>query len=253
MPLPFIGPALSFLGGGSAAAKGLGTALTLAGTAKGIVDANKAPGPSQQSYGQLMGAFRAADEAGLHRLAVAGSPSGYSPVPSAAADGLLAAGDVLRTNSKKQDELIDAQIEEARSRTILNNANTRRALMGPQPGLGGPSTRLMDALERLSTTPNSAGGPRALETLPEEDAPLLDTTVAPDGTRMRNVRNPVDLSELIGSALWYGPQYVTGKIRELGEYARRNAPPEDRRGEARRRASDREQRAQRSDYLFPRR
>lgn len=121
----------------------IGTGFELIGGAKQLFGRGE-PGPAAQSYQSLKGAFRAADEAGLHRSLVAGSPAGYSPAPMSQAQGLLNAGSMLRAGrpSQLEKELVNAQIEEARSRTILNNANTRRALMGPQPGLGGVGTHI---------------------------------------------------------------------------------------------------------------
>lgn len=196
---------------------GIGAGLEVAGGLKGLFG-GKAPSPSQQAYGQLKGAFRAADEFGLHRLAVAGSPAGYTPVPSQAAEGLMAAGGALRSYSegketgrlrRKEEELIDAQIEEARSRTILNNANARRAFAGPQPGLGGAATRMGVAFDRLAN-----GGDRAISREPERDMPASQTVTA--GSQTARGPNPeafeVGLSELIAGALIYGPQWLYGAM-----------------------------------------
>lgn len=81
-------------------------------------------------------------EYGLHPLVSIGAQtSGYQPVMSQA---MSSAGQSIQTGlaeranakaaasmAKKQEALIDEQILEARSRTMLNQANARRALVGP--------------------------------------------------------------------------------------------------------------------------
>lgn len=72
---------------------------------------------------------------GLHPLVGAGQPGAqYQPSQASPMQGALAGiSDVLLSQSgrKKQEQLVDAQIEEAQSRTILNKANAQRALLGP--------------------------------------------------------------------------------------------------------------------------
>lgn len=243
--------ALGIAGGPIGQAVGLG--LEFAG---GLKDAfGRGPtsyGPGKQSYSQLMGAFKAADRAGLHRLAVAGSPAGYSPAPMSEANGLLTAGQALRAGpSAKERELIDAQIEEARSRTILNQANARRAMLGPQPGLGGASSRLIDA---LSAHTDRQGGARGVEVVPERDVPLTNTVNA--GRAAMNAPNEeafsVGADELLIGMLVYGPQYAARAVRWLAENTPEYKEPRSR-DSARRSSSSRNRRAQQSDYLFPRR
>lgn len=231
----------------------IGTGLELLGGAKKVFDGD-GPNPNQQAYGQLKGAFRAADEAGLHRLAVAGSPAGYSPVPSQAADGLMQAGQALRSqsNAKKEAELLDAQIEEARSRTALNNANAKRAFLGPQPGLGGfTGSRISDI---VSAHRDRLGGPRGVKVEPERDVPLTGSVGMGDTTVVSPSEDAfsVGLDELIAGALIYGPQWLTAQIRRLGAQGRDGPEPPSRAG-ARDRSRGRERKAQQSPYLFPRR
>lgn len=245
---------LKWLGGlsGNPIVAGIGTGLELLGAGKSLLQ-GQGPGPYQQSYAQLKGAFRAADEAGLHRLAVAGSPAGYSPAPSSAAEGLLQAGAQLRAGpSAKEKELIDAQIEEARSRTALNNANARRAFLGPQPGLGGYSPRLADI---VSAHRDRLGGPRGVRVEPEADVPMFGTSTIGDDTMVMPSEESfsVGIDELLAGALIYGPQWLAAQVRKFGEATRekgeRMAEPRGR-SEARRSASERERRAQQSPYLF---
>lgn len=191
--------------------KEVGLGLELIGAAKNVFGP-KPPGPGRQSYEQLMGAFKAADEAGLHRLSVAGSPAGYSPAPSTAADGLLQAGQALQNTAsqKKQDQLIDAQIAESRSRTILNEANSRRALAGPQPGLGSS----LGQVQAFDLAAN--GGARTVSVEPERDLPATQTVTL--GNKTSRGLNPeafeVGLSELIAGLLIHGPQWANSALKE---------------------------------------
>lgn len=92
-----------------------------------------------------------AKAAGIHPLAALGAASGYQnpyggPVSgSTMGDGFAAAGQYIgdaidkrgqkkqaATLNEKQIDLVDAQIIESRSRTLLNQANAKRALVGPQ-------------------------------------------------------------------------------------------------------------------------
>lgn len=192
------GPVGQLVGGGLELASGLKSAF-----GRGP----KTYSPSEQAYGQLMGAFKAADKAGLHRLTVAGSPSGYSPVPQNESQGLLQAGQALRSmgDRKKENELIDAQIEEARSRTILNTANAKRAMSGPQPGLGGPTVGIKDALDRAPD-----GSRRGVRVEPEPQLPARQKVTFGEHTSVGP--NPeafeIGLSELIAGILMHGPQWL---------------------------------------------
>lgn len=200
-----------FLTGGWPGA--IGTGLELLGAGKQLFGRGE-PGPGQQSYAQLMGAAKAADELGLHRSLVAGSPAGYSPAPMSQAQGLLNAGSALRQGrpSPKENELLDAQIEEARSRTILNNANAVRAFHGPQPGIGGNTTALGRAFDRLAN-----GGERGIRREPEPDMPATQTVTL--GDRTARGPNPeafeVGMSELIAGGLIYGSQWMIEELRRL--------------------------------------
>lgn len=229
----------------------IGTGLELLGGAKSLAQGSP-PGPGKQSYQQLMGAFKAADQAGLHRLAVAGSPAGYSPAPQSQAEGLLSAGAALRNRpSAKENELIEAQIEEARSRTALNNANARRAMDGPQPGLGGYSPRLSDL---LSAHRDRVGGPRGVRVEPEADVPLTGTSNAGKTPMVMPSEEAfsVGIDELLVGALIYGPQWLASQVRRLGDQYGSGPEPKSREG-ARRRASEANRRANESPYLGVRR
>lgn len=191
----------------------IGTGLELLGAGKQLFGKGP-PGPGAQAYQQLMGVARAADELGLHRLTVAGSPAGYSPAPMSQAEGLMAAGQSLRAGrlSPKENELIDAQIEEARSRTILNQANARRAFIGPQPGLGQVNAFGGEAFDRLAN-----GGDRSVSREPERDQPATQTVTFRDFTGRGP--NPeafeVGVSELLAGALVYGPQWLAEAISNV--------------------------------------
>lgn len=239
----------------------IGSVLSGLGSAFG----KDGPGPQQQAFGTLKGAIAAADKYGLHRSTVAGSPAGYSPVPSGQAEGLMRASQVLREANQgrgdrkirqKENELIDAQIEEARSRTILNEANARRAMSGPQPGLGGAAPRLQRVVEAFDQP--YRGGTRGVRTEPEGDLPATQTvTLGPYGARGPFAEAfEVGISELIAGGLIYGPQWLAGALKDASREAQRRTPKVDEKGRrdaARERARERERRAQESDYLFPKR
>ena len=94
-----------------------------------------------------------AKKAGIHPLSALGVAAGYqnpygsAPSGSTLGDGIAAAGDIIgrsvptktqkakdaqaATLNEKQAQLLDAQILESRSRTNLNSANAKRALLGP--------------------------------------------------------------------------------------------------------------------------
>ena len=130
----------------------------------------------------------------------------------------MAAGQQIAASSgnKKQGQLIDAQIEEARSRTMLNNANTKRALVGPQPNLGGPSvlTSRPEAFDRTAE-----GGPRPVVVEPGRDVPATQQVTI--GNRTGRGLNPdafeVGISELIAGMLQYGPQWLFGAADDFGQ------------------------------------
>lgn len=246
--------ALSWLGGGSAAAKGLGTALELGGAAHQIFGRPAGGGARGQAYDQLMGAFKAADDAGIHRLAVAGSPAGYSPAPSNAAEGLMAAGRALGNGpSKKEEQLLDAQIAETRSRTMLNEANYKRALSGPQAGLGG--ARNIDPLA-AALDAAAGGGPRGVRNEPEPNLPARQKVTL--GNNDAVGPNPeafeIGISELVAGGLIYGPQWLANalqtQLRKIPQKPPTKPKARERAGAA---VSNRNRRAQQSDYLFPRR
>lgn len=90
---------------------------------------------------------------GLHPLASIGAQtSGFQPVMNQALtsagrsiqDGLMARE--TSASKAKADALLDAQIAEAQSRTILNKANAQRALVGPGAPLDPFAMRRENAL-----------------------------------------------------------------------------------------------------------
>lgn len=216
-------------------------------------------GPRAVARRSLLGAFRAADQHGIHRLAVTGSPAGYSPAPASGGQDLMAAGAAVRNLGleAKEKELIDAQIEEARSRTILNEANARRAIDVPQPGLGGASPRLSQVTQALPSFHKPFQGPeRPIVTDPERDMPISNKVAF--GRDSYNIPNPdafeVGLSELIAGGVMIGPQWVNARIKDIRRMVDEMDLKETADREvARRAASQRERDAQKSPYLFPRR
>lgn len=195
---------------------GIGTLLSGVGGLFGAT--RKREKPRDTALEQLRGAFTAADEAGLHRLAVAGSPAGYSPAPSYAAEGLMNAGQAIarygeyregRKLARKNEELVDAQIAEVRSRTVLNEANARRALMVPQPGLGGAMPAIARAFDNTAR-----GKERPVSIEPERDMPATQTVTFGDqtGRGLNPEAFEVGISELLTGLAIYGPQWLLDRM-----------------------------------------
>lgn len=206
----FLGDPLGFLGGG----------LELLGAGKQLFGSGP-PSAAEQSYGSLMGAFKAADEAGLHRLAVAGSPAGYSPAPMSEAQGIMDAGSRLREASlpkgpsqAKQNELIDAQIAEARSRTVLNEANAVRSASGMFGGGHGANRHVaastIPALDRAL-----GGGERDTVVEPERNMPARTRVTLGEDDYV--VPNPeafeTGLTEMMNGLLFMIPQFIAREAR----------------------------------------
>lgn len=206
---------------------GIGTVL---GGLGGLFGRSRGPSPKDQAYQQLKGAFKAADEAGIHRLAVAGSPAGYSPAPYHAAEGIMQAGNALadygrhrenRGLQRKQEQLLDAQVEEARSRTVLNQANARRALAGPQPGLGGVGGATQQTLNRIERI--LAGNDRKGTREPYRNMPGGASIRVGDGTYYypNSEALEVGLSELMAAGIILGPQMAYDLVNSGGKETRR--------------------------------
>lgn len=91
---------------------------------------------------------------GLHPLVGAGQPGAqYQPSHASPMQGALEGVSqalASRAGQKKQDQLLEAQIEEAQSRTILNKANAQRAMIGPNAPVTDPfKMRSENALIRV--------------------------------------------------------------------------------------------------------
>lgn len=190
-------------------------------------------GAKGASRGALRGAINEGRRHGLHPLASIGAAqSGYSPITtgSTIGDGISALGSAVAQGGEalagkklaaKQEELLEAEITEAQSRTLLNNVNARRA-----------------ALEPSIPTGSQGGMPSIYVTLPGGRDPGksgkdrgIDRRPTPDQGATQNVSfgnftgvgpNPeafeVGLSELAAGALIYGPQWLYDKALE--QYAR---------------------------------
>ncbi len=154
-----------------------------------------------------------AKAAGIHPLAAIGAASGYtnpfqgsSPTGSAIGDGIAAS----RTSKldSRQAKLIDAQILESQSRTILNQANAKRAL--PSPGLGGgPLTAF--------STPRDGGTGRGVRTEPEADLSGVQSVNLGKftGWGPSSEAFEVGISEIVAGAAIYGPQWVAKALAAL--------------------------------------
>lgn len=187
----------------------------------------------------IRGTFDEARYQGVHPLALmGGGGAGYSGPISGSNDqagGLARISEALseasdrKTNSKldsKQSELIDAQIAEARSRTLLNSANARRSLVGPSNNPTGVAGGV-ETVRRSAggTDPGSSGKDRGVRREGTPDLPARQRVSF--GNRTYTGPNPeafeVGLGELIASALIYGPQAVYDEIGQMTRVER--GPP----------------------------
>lgn len=207
-------------------AAGIGAAGAIGG---GLLSKKKA-GPGVFTTLKRQADF--ADKYGLHRLSVIGSNPGYGGVSSpdilgqsiteganALAGGIEAAGAAKR--DKKLDQIAAEQLElqklrtaaevaEARSRTLFNEANTKKLIEGPTPSVNGTH----GGIEGLTR-----GGTLDGRTIVQEPArDLAARQKVTLGNRTAIGPNPeafeVGLSELIAGTLVYGPQWAAQALRE---------------------------------------
>lgn len=230
MPLAFAAPLLggsSGLLGSLGGLGGIGSALGGLGSLVGGLfggGSSKSPNYKKQARDSILGAVDAAREVGLHPLAAlgaAGGGGGGFSVPSVGdrvGNTLEGLGDTLQRFGdrkaeeplqKKQLTLLDAEIAEARSRTVLNAANARRALTGPIPKITGIS----GGLESLDRPPL---GRRPINVEPESNKSARQTVSL--GRHTAVGPNPdafeVGLSELIAGAMIYGPQWLGAELKD---------------------------------------
>lgn len=186
----------------------------------------KGPGP----YDIMARQYKFARDMGLHPLAVLGN-SGVSGQygdggsfgsgdTSFLGDAAYAAGNALRERADsrerakdrnvqsrlnaKQMELIDAEIMEARSRTLLNQANVKR-LLGPSPAVSGAA----GGLETLDNRPVKMDPARNLAA--RQQVTLGDSTA----TGLNPEAFEIGLSELVAGGLIYGPQWAYDYVDRL--------------------------------------
>lgn len=200
----------------------IGTGVKILGGLKGIFGGGGSAATETRavSRASIMGAADAADELGLHRLAtMGGGGAGYSgPVGDNQAAGLDMIANALLDKSegskndklqRKQEELIDAQIAESRSRTLLNASNSRRSIYGPSTN----PTGLTGGLEALDSGPGGSG--RTTVTEPQRDMPARQrvTFGGHDAVGPNPEAFEVGLSELLAGAMIYGPQWVYSRMK----------------------------------------
>lgn len=192
---------------------GIGTILGGLGSLFG----SQGPSAKKQSYGSVKGAIQAGAEYGLHPLASIGGATGYSP--SGQTNPLEGIGEALqklgaRNENKalaaKEKELIDAQIAESRSRTLMNVGNARRGLIGSQGALGITGS----VVPALDSAPG--GGKRGVRIEPEPQlgASQRVTLGSLDAIGPNPEAFEVGLSELIAGLGIYGPQWLYKLYRQ---------------------------------------
>lgn len=197
--------------------------ISAVGNVVGGLLGKKKSKPWKTAYKTTMALARAADELGIHRLSLlSGAPGGYSGIDgdSVLGDSVRYASDAVArgieaNEAAKRDAadreanqevealnraLVTAEIAEARSRTLLNEANAKRLLEGPRPqtnGTHGGAEMLLG---------------RQVSQDPARDMPALQIG---DLGGMKAYGPNVDLfeiglSELIAGGLIYGPQWLYG-------------------------------------------
>lgn len=173
----------------------------------------------------------------IHRLAMLGSTGGgYGPVQSQGdriGQGLAQVGDAFQSYGaakssarldKKQAELIDAQIAESRSRTMLNVANSKHHISGPvignPSGVGGGLETVLPNQGRDPGTQGDRGVRR--EATPDQGATQRVSLGNVTGIGPNPEAFEVGISELIAGALIYGPQWLYGGLKQSWPKARQN-------------------------------
>lgn len=187
---------------------------------------------------------RDARAAGIHPLAALGATASYGPAQGGdggfgdsigRAGGAIADAYAAKEAYKrdaplrnKEMELLDAQILESRSRTMLNAANARRPIYGPRPKITGVTS----GLEGLD--PGETGKPRGerVEPTPNLGARQKVSLGGSTATGPNPEAFEVGLSELIAGAMIYGPQWAADHLREYAEeVSKRRPPPRSRAGD----------------------
>lgn len=211
------GAASGFLGGPFAPL--LGAGLDFLGA--------RADRKQQQAFAQSGLGMRIEDGAryGLHPLASAGATAGpqFQPVNTPGtwsnAFGQVGANLSNKKNAALSNELLEAQIAETRSRTLLNMSNSRRGDLASPPlisGATGGMEQLLKALDR-----SSGGGERPVVNEPERQYPMSQRVTLGNRTMVGPNSEPLEvgLSELAAGALIYGPQYITQVLEDVARRA----------------------------------
>lgn len=216
------GAASGFLGGPFAPL--LGAGLDFLGA--------RADRKQQQAFAQSGLGMRIEDGAryGLHPLASAGATAGpqFQPVNAPGtwsnAFGQVGANLNNKKNAALSNELLEAQIAETRSRTLLNMANSRRGDLTSPPAISGATGGMEQLLKALDR--NTGGGERPVANEPERQYPARQRVTLGKYTAWGP--NPeafeLGLSEAAANAMIYGPQilvqYLEDVTRRAGEKTR---------------------------------
>lgn len=203
----------------------------------GILGKSKPPGlkyvqnaARASTRGGLSGAIQTARKHGIHALSALGSAQGYS-VPyggtdnsalgAGIADAAATAGQAMASRGlrKKEEELLDAQIAESRSRTLLNVENSRRPLYGPVPSISGITGGL-----RGSDPGSTSGRGLRVEPTPHLGARQVVALGDVEATGPNPEAFEVGLSELLAGALIYGPQWLGKFLAKGASEAKQKGP-----------------------------
>lgn len=202
---------------------GLGPAAPLIGAGLDFLG-GRADRRAQEQFARSGLGWRIEDGAryGLHPLASAGAAGGpqfqpvFVPGTYANAFGQTADNYANRGLQKKNAELMDAQIAEARSRTLLNLSNARRGDLATPSSVTGATGGIEQLLQAFDS--RYGGGERGIRVEPQPDLPARQTVTL--GKYSAVGPNPeafeVGIGELIAGAAIYGPQWLNAWLRDKG-------------------------------------
>lgn len=203
----------------------IGKVVGIASSAAGILGGLKKPkGPGDM----LKSTVKAGAKVGLHPLASIGYQGGYSEPASVLGEIARGGGEISdqlnaidqrkidQATTKKQEarqavldaatlRRTEAEIAEARSRTILNNANSKRVL--DEAGTGAIGNGSLGGLDQLTG--------RKVQNEPTRDAPLFIRTTDKDGDTVYLLNEDVagvGIDEAIAAGATILPQKLWKKV-----------------------------------------
>lgn len=209
----------------------LGSIAGIASSVAGIAGGFKKPkGPGDM----LKSTVKAGQKVGLHPLAAMGYQGGYSEPASVLGDiargGSNIAGELQNIEQRRMEKATnqreerrqqrldaltaartEAEIAEARSRSLLNMANYKRTLGEAVPGT---SNGAVGGIERMEGVPP----PRPTQRDPHKDVPIWNKSVQPDGSTIyipNEEAFSVGIDEMLGSGSIVGAQAALNFLEKI--------------------------------------